>query len=178
MQEETFAFRGLGRFIAIGVAASLAQAIGGFATLGSVARRRRATSWLSGLWLSATGLLGVAAFLSCRDARVRLTEEGVEVRLGWLWRHSIAYTSIAAAVPMTRSLMDGFGIRTDFRGTVALVLWGTEVVALDLAPPHDLPVFLFVRQRDARRLQLGLEEPERFVSAVMQRVLATAQVSG
>jgi hypothetical protein len=173
MPEETFAFRGLGRFIALGVFAGLTQVVAGLGTFGTVARRRGGASWLAGLWLSGTGLLGIAAFLSCRDGQVRLTDEGVEVRLGWFWRQVIPYVTIAAAVPMERSFMDGLGVRTNFRGTVAVVLWGTDVVALDLSPPRDLPVFLFVKHRDARRLQLGIENEDRFVSAVMQRVLAT-----
>lgn len=178
MHEQTFAFHGLARFVAIGVAAGLAQVGAGLATLASATRRHGVGSILGGLWLSASGLVGVAAFLSCRNGQVRLTDQAIEIRLGWLWNESIPYSTVAAAAPMTRSVIDGFGIRTDFRGTVAVVPWGTRVVALDLSPPRDLPVFLFIKQRDARRLQLGIENPEAFASVLMQRVLSTAQVSG
>ncbi|MGH2584753.1 MAG: hypothetical protein ACRDJE_07540, partial [Dehalococcoidia bacterium] len=56
------------------------------------------------------------------------------------------------------------------RGTVTVVPWGTRAVALDLSPPMDLPV-IFLTERDARRLLLGVDDRERFVRAVMNRVL-------
>ncbi|MGD9893433.1 MAG: hypothetical protein AB7R89_28385 [Dehalococcoidia bacterium] len=173
MPDETFAFRGLRRFIALGVIAGLTQVVAGLSTLGIFGRRKRVAPILSSVWLCGTGVVAIAAFLSCRNGRVSLTDQGVDVRLGWLWRQVIPYATIAAAVPMDRSFIEGFGIRTDFRGTVAVVPWGTDVVALDLSPPYDLPIFFVVKQKDARRLQLGVEEEDRFVSSVMQRVLAT-----
>src|SRR3712207_1405762 len=103
MHDETFAFRGLARFIAVGVAAGVAQAGSGLAMLSAAARRHRTGSMLGGLWLTATGLLGTATFLSCRNGRVHLTEQAIEIRLGWLWNQSIPYSTVAAAVPMTRS---------------------------------------------------------------------------
>ena len=173
MPEETFAFRGLRRFIAIGVIAGVTQIVAGLSTLGALRGRRGITPILTSIYLCGTGLLAIATFLSCRNARVSLTDQGVDVRLGWLWRQVIPYSTIAAAVPMDRSITDGFGIRTDFRGTVTVAPWSTDVVALDLSPPKDLPLFLVIKQKDARRLQLGVEEEDRFISAVMQRVLAT-----
>jgi hypothetical protein len=173
MPEETFAFRGLRRFVALGVIAGLTQFFAGLSTFGIFGRRKGVAPILTSIYLCGSGLVAIAAFLSCRNGRVSLTDQGVDVRLGWIWRQAIPYSTIAAAVPMDRSIMDGFGIRTDFRGTVAVVPWGTDVVALDLSPPRDLPLFFVLKQKDARRLQLGVEEEDRFVSSVMQRVLAT-----
>jgi hypothetical protein len=174
MTEETFAFRGLRRFITLGVIAGVTQVIAGFSTLGFFGRRKRVAPVLTSIYLCGTGVAAIAGFLSCRNARVSLTDQGVDVRLGWFWRRVIPYSTIAAAVPMDRSITDGFGIRTDFRGTVTVAPWSTDVVALDLSPPADLPLFFVIKQKDARRLQLGVEEEDRFISAVMQRVLAAA----
>jgi hypothetical protein len=175
MGEETFAFRGLGRFIIFGMGVSLAQVVAGLRSLRDASRGKSVGSWLGAVWLIGSGLAGAIAFLSCRNASVRLTENGVEVHLGRLWNQTIPYRAIAAAVPADRSVAGGLGIRMDSHGAVAIVLWGRQVVALDLSPPRDLPVFLFIRQRDARRLMLGVEDRDRFVAAVMQRVLSSAR---
>lgn len=167
--EAVFAFRGLGRFVALGVAGGLAQI--GMAAYNTWAARRTGSGlgWVAAAGLAASGSAQALLLLGCRGGAVRLTEAGVAVRLGRLWRQTLPYAAIGRAEVVAFPLTDGFGIRTDFRGTVAVVPWGRRAVALQLTPPRDLPVIGF-RQRDARALRLGLADPDGFVAALAPRL--------
>lgn len=170
LPEERFHFRGVGRFIWVGAGTALLPLGLGLAALGRALRRGDALFWLAAAGMGGAGLAQAALFLSCRDAAVRLTDDGVVVRLGRLWNQTIPYRAIAAAVPVRRSLGDGFGVRTDGRGTVAVVPWGLSAVELDLSPPLALPVFPGYHHT-ARRLLLGVHNEQAFATAVMNRVL-------
>lgn len=164
-----FALRGLGRFVVLGVAGGLTQL--GMAAYNVWAARRTGSrlGWVAAAGLATSGSLQALLLLGCRHGEVRLTDAGVAVRLGRLWRQTLPYAAIARAEPVSFPLANGFGIRTDFRGVVAVVPWGRRAVALHLAPPRDLPVLGF-RQRDARQLRLGLADPDAFLAALTPRL--------
>jgi hypothetical protein len=170
LPEERYHFRGVGTFIWTGAGTALLPLGLGVAALGRALRKGDVRSWLVAAGLGVAGLAQVALFLSCRDADVRLTDTGVVVRLGRLWNQTIPYRAIAAAVPVRRSLGDGFGVRTDGRGTVAVAPWGLSAVELDLSPPLELPIFPGYHHT-ARRLLLGVHNEQSFATAVMNRVL-------
>jgi hypothetical protein len=170
LPEERYHFRGVGAFIWLGVGAALLPFGLGLAALGRALRKGDALSWLAAAGLSGAGLAQAALVLSCRNADVRLTDDGVVVRLGRLWNQTIPYRVIAAAVPVRRSPIEGFGVRTDGRGTVAVAPWGIGAVELDLSPPLELPIVPGYRH-SARRLLLGVHNEQSFATAVMNRVL-------
>src|SRR5215213_669729 len=140
LPDERYHFRGLGKFVAVGVGLAALE-VGAAAALLTRALRGGPRILITAAGLGAGGVAQTLLFLSCRRGDVRLTDDGVVVRLGRLWHETIPYHAIAAAVPVRRSVGDGFGIRTDRQGTVAVVPWGLSGVELDLVPSIDLPIF-------------------------------------
>jgi hypothetical protein len=173
MTEATFPFRGR-RVAAIG--GVLFGMVLVSVNLIALARGRRKGRGLPSLVGQLTGA-GLGAYLmlaafSGHRAAVRLTDEGVGVDFGLLWRGTLPYAAIRSTEEVPHRPWMGYGVRTDLRSWVALVLWGGRAAALVLDPPRRLPLLPLISLPHARQLRLGLEDDAAFRTALNIRLHA------
>lgn len=100
------------------------------------------------------------------NSYVELTESGIRFRLGLLFDRVVPYADVKAVFPRSWPFLYGIGWRSNLRGVIGLV-----------GSYHDV-VEVRLRQRIARawglfpvdRICVSLEEPERFVYELEQRL--------
>jgi hypothetical protein len=174
MTDQTFPFRARRAAAIIGVLVGLSQVM---ANLTALVRARRAGRGLPRLIGRIAGI-GAGAFTvlaayGIRHAAVRLTEDGVDVDFGLLWRGRVPYGAIRGVEEVPHQPWMGYGVRSDLRSWVALVLWGRRAVALLLDPPRRLPLLPLIPLPHARQLRLGLEDDAAFRAALTERLTRT-----
>jgi hypothetical protein len=173
MSNRTFPFRARRAAAVVGVLLGLFQLA---ANLNGLIRARRSGRGLALLVGQIAGI-GAGVFMvlaaySGRHAAVRLADEGLDVDFGWLWRGRLPYSAIGDAEEVPHQPWMGYGLRSDLRSWVALVLWGRHAVALVLEPPRRLPLLPLISLPHVRQLRLGLEDDDAFREALKARLSA------
>lgn len=117
--------------------------------------------WRAGL------ILGGA---TSQNSYVILGDDGMHFRFGLLFNRTIPYDQVAAVFPRSWPLLYGIGWRSNLRGVIGLT-----------GSYHDV-VEVRLKRRIARawgvfpvdRIGVSLEEPERFIYELEQRLTLTA----
>lgn len=171
MTDRTFPFRARRAAAIIGVLLGLSQVVANLIALVRARRDGRGPAQVAGriAGLGAGAFMVVAAY-SGRHAAVRLTGDGVDVDFGLLWRGQVPYSAISGVEEVPHQPWMGYGVRSDLRSWVALVLWGHRTVALLLDPPRRLPLLPLIPLPHARQLRLGLEDDAAFREALSERL--------
>ncbi len=175
MADQTFPFRARRAAAAVGVLLGLVQLSANLIALIRARRGGRGLPLMLGQMAGiAAGVFLVLAAYSGRRAAARLTDDGVDVDFGLLWRGRLPYSAIAGAEEVAHQPWMGYGVRSDLRSWVALVLWGRRAAALVLNPPRRLPLLPLVSLPHARQLRLGLEDDVAFRAALTARLDAAS----
>jgi hypothetical protein len=158
-----FAFRGIRRFQALLAVAALLSGVGCVLALRGFTEGRGTPLIFIAIILGAVFLWAFATTLAAPTSFVAIAEERTRIRFAGFVDTVVANDSIVEARLVRRSLLWGIGVRTNFRGHVALLSsWG-EAVELTFQTPVRIwlvPRLVPVR---AERLTLSVRNPARLV---------------
>jgi hypothetical protein len=104
------------------------------------------------------------------NSHVELTDAGVRFRFGLLFDRLIPYEDVKAVFARSWPLLYGIGWRSNLRGVIGLIGSYHDVVEVRLKKrgPRAWAVF------PVDRVGVSLEEPERFIYELEQRLTLTA----
>jgi hypothetical protein len=180
-----FGFRGIRAFqaflalIALAMGAGCAIALKVFSDEGAIAALVVAIVFgIVFLWSFAAALRAPTSFVAVADERTR-------IRFAGFLDTVVANQDIVAVRLARHSLWGGIGIRTDFRGTVALATAFGTVAEIEFREPIRVWAIPRVWKLRARRLRVSVRNPEKLVqrfatpgSAVRPGGEPRAQVAG
>ena len=126
---------------------------------------------LSFVWLFAATLKAPTSFVAISNERTR-------IRFGGFVDVIVANSNIAGAAMAKHRLIGGLGVRTDFRGDVALVSATGDVAMLSFREPVRIWVIPRVLPAKARRLSLSVRNPEKLVERFGTPTPAPARTAG
>ncbi len=103
---------------------------------------------------------------------VELGAHGIDIRFGW-YTSTVPYGSVKAGRSAHWPWYAGLGWRTNFRSVIGLIGAYHGVVEIELDPPHHTR--LLGIGMNLRQLYISLDEQERFLRALEERVVAPSQ---
>lgn len=158
-----FAFREMRLFQALLAMAALASGVGTAFAAKGFSDTHNPLLMVGAVFLGLIFVWMFSATLKAPTSFVAITEERTRIRFGSFVDTVVANSNIAGAEMAKHWLPAGIGLRTNFRGDVALVSTTGEVARLTFREPVRIWLIPRLIPLHARRLTLSVRNPQKFV---------------